>query len=98
MARFGVYRLSDNSLILDCQSDYVDHVGTRLVVPLLPPSDLPSALPSLHPCFDIDGERLMMATHLAGALHSRLMKRPVMMLYHYEDAIKRALDVLLTGF
>ena len=98
MARFGVYRLPDDSLVLDCQSDHVDHLGTRLVVPLLSPGDLPAALSSLHPCFDIDGKRLMMATHLAGAVLSRLMKRPVTMLHHQQDAIMRALDILLTGF
>lgn len=98
MARFGVYRLPDDSLILDCQSDHVDHLGTRLVVPLLPPGDMPAALPSLHPCFDIDGERLMMATHLAGAVHARLLKQPVTMLHHHQDAIMRAFDMLLTGF
>jgi toxin CcdB len=98
MARFGVYRLPDRSLVLDCQSDHVDHLGTRLVVPLLPSDDMPAALPALHPCFDIEGERLMMATHLAGAVHSRLLKQPVSMLHHRQDAIMRALDVLLTGF
>lgn len=98
MAQFGVYRLPDDSLVLDCQSDFIDHVGTRLVVPLVSPDGMPSALPSLHPCFDIDGELLMMATHLAGAVHSRLLNRPVVKLYQHEDAIKRALDVLLTGF
>jgi toxin CcdB len=98
MARFGVYRLPDDSLVLDCQSDYIDHVGTRLVVPLLPPEEMPSALPALHPCFDIDGERLMMATHLVGAVHARLLKQTILMLDHHEDAIKRALDMLLFGF
>ncbi|MEC3949213.1 CcdB family protein [Sphingobium sp. HWE2-09] len=98
MARFAVYRLADDALVLDCQSDHIDHVGTRLVVPLLPPADMPAALPSLHPCFEIDGERLMMATHLAGAIHSRLLKRPVGKLHRHEYAIMRALDTLLTGF
>lgn len=98
MARFGVYRLPDGSLVLDCQSDHVDHLGTRLVVPLLPPYDMPAALPALHPCFDIEGERLMMATHLAGAVHSRLLKQPVTMLHRCQDAITRVLDILLTGF
>ncbi|KAA9014292.1 CcdB family protein [Sphingobium limneticum] len=98
MARFGVYRLPDDSLVLDCQSDYVDHLGTRLVVPLLHPGTMPAALPALHPCFDIDGERLMMATHLAGAVHSRLLKNPVTMLHHHHHAIMRTIDTLLTGF
>ncbi len=98
MARFGVYRLPNDGLVLDCQSDHVDQVGTRLVVPLLPPGDMPAALPLLHPCFDIEGERVMMATHLAGAVHARLLKRPVATLHHHEYAIMRALDMLLTGF
>lgn len=98
MARFGVYRLPDHGLVLDCQSDHVDHLGTRLVVPLLPPVDMPAALPALHPCFDIGGERLMMATQLAGAVHTRLLKHPVTMLHHRHDDIMRALDILLTGF
>lgn len=98
MARFGVYRLPDDSLVLDCQSDFIDHLGTRFVVPLLPPAEVPSPLPSLHPCFDIDGERLMMATHLAGAVHSRLVKKPILMLDRHQDSIMRALDTLITGF
>ncbi len=39
----------------------------------------------------------MMATHLAGAVHSRLLKNPVTMLHHHH-AIMRAIDTLLTGF
>ncbi len=98
MARFGVYLLPNGGLVLDCQSDHVDNVGTRLVVPLLPPDDMPAGLPALHPCFDLEGKRLMMATHLAGAVHSRLLKQPVSMLHHHQDRIMRALDILLTGF
>ncbi|SEQ76546.1 CcdB family protein [Sphingobium sp. YR768] len=96
--RFGVYRLSGGGLVLDCQSDHVDHLGTRLVVPLLPPADMPAALPALHPSFVIEGERLMMATHLAGAVHSRLLKQPVTILDDHHAAIMRAIDILLTGF
>jgi len=40
----------------------------------------------------------MMATHLAGAVHSRLLKNPVTMLHHHHHAIMRTIDTLLTGF
>ncbi len=35
MAQFDVWRTSDDDLVIDCQSDLLGHLNTRLVAPLL---------------------------------------------------------------
>lgn len=98
MAQFDVYRNTNGpGLLLDCQSDLLSHLTTRLVCPLLPPGQLPPALPRLNPMFEVDGEAFMMVTHYASAVDLRALGKPIASLAEHGLAITGALDVLLTG-
>ena len=57
MARFCVYSGPDGSLLLDCQADVLDHLNTRLVVPLISPDSAPIAAVRLNPAFQIGPPR-----------------------------------------
>ena len=94
MARFDVYRAPNGDLLLDVQSDHLDHLPTRVVVPLF---NLPS-LGDLTPGFDVHGDRVLMMTHYLTAVPRQSLRRPVANLSRERDAITRALDILLTGF
>lgn len=84
--------------LLDVQSDLLDHLQTRIVVPLLPPADVPAAMPELHPRMAVGGETFILATQLLAAMRRRELGAPIGTLAAERDAITRALDLLLTGF
>lgn len=94
MARFDVFRLTTGDIAIDCQSDLLDHLSTRFTVPLVPPDQIPAAVPGLHPSFEIDGETMVMATHLAGAIPVRAMREKLASLGDREYIVQRAIDTL----
>lgn len=52
MARFQVYRLKhSDTLVLDLQSNLLDSLPSRMVVPLHPAGDMNWAISSLNPRF-----------------------------------------------
>lgn len=98
MAKYDVHGGgADAPLLLDCQSNLLNDLNTRLVVPLLDVQAPPTAVKSLYPVFDIDGVRMTMATHLASAIPVRELGPVVATLVREDYAIGRALDVLIGG-
>jgi toxin CcdB len=97
MAQYDLHRLHSGDLVIDCQTDFLNVLQTRLVVPLINPDSVPDALPRLHPLFDIDGDRLLMATHLAASIPSGELGYPVASLASENYTIINAIDFLLTG-
>jgi toxin CcdB len=99
VARFDVHRRPGaGGYLLDVQSNVTDRLGTRIVVPLLPPARVPTPIRDLHPVFEMGEARFVMATHLLAAMPRRELGRAVGSLVAERDAITRALDILLTGF
>ncbi len=97
MARFDVHLMPSGNLALDCQSDQLDYLASRFTVPLVPEDEIKSRIAGLHPTFEVRGERLVMATHLAGAVPVRALGTPIASLKTQEYEVQRALDVL-TGY
>lgn len=99
MARFDVYASEKpDLLLLDIQSDALDHLDTRVVVPLIPEAGSPPAVARLHPVFEIEGRRMLMATPLMSAVRVRELKRPVVNIARHRDEIVAAVDFLQQGF
>lgn len=99
MARFDVYRRERKpGYLLDCQSDTLDELETRLTVPLLPVAPGMERASRLHPVFQVGDAPHVMVTHLAGAVPVRALGRPIASLADEHSAIMGALDMLLTGF
>lgn len=97
MAQFDVYSSrSGDELLLDCQSDLLDHFDTRFVVPLVP-TQTAQKLSRLHPIFEIDGARHIMATQLASAIDSNELGGRVTSLADRRYEILNAVDMLVTG-
>lgn len=88
----------DGSYLLDVQSDLLDHLKSRVVVPLLPAEDAPPPVRKLNPVFDIDGRKLVMATHLIGAVAVSELGQLRANLGERHDQIIDALDMLFQGF
>ena len=99
MAQFDIFRPEDRrELLLDCQSNILDGLDTRFVVPLLDGAAMPKPTPRLNPRFEIDGREYFMATQGAATIPARMMGQRVMSLAEEHDAIIGALDMLITGY
>jgi toxin CcdB len=97
MAQFDVIRLRSGEWVIDCQSDLLDGINTRFVVPLRPPHEAPPAHPRLVPVFDVAGERRLMATHFAASVPVSELGDTIASLGHQQYTIKNALDMLLSS-
>ena len=99
MARYEIFQSPDGGgFLLDVQSNFLDHLDTRVVVPLYPMDKVPTAVKRLHPVFVIDGTTYLLATPLLAAVPSSMLGDPKGSLYHHHDDIVAALDMLFQGF
>ena len=99
MPRYDVFasRIEGNYL-LDVQSDLLDNFKTRVVVPLLPIATVPPPMRKLHPIFEINGRKLIMATHLIATVPASELGETRLNLTKHHDDIVAALDMLFQGF
>ncbi|MBT2133508.1 CcdB family protein [Croceibacterium sp. LX-88] len=98
MAQFQVHRLTaGKTLVLDCQSDLLDPIDSRFVVPLIPLKDAPQPARKLNPVFSIGGEDYVMLTQAASAVHRRELGETVGSLAEHHIEIVGALNVLISG-
>lgn len=99
MARFDVYRSAYGAdLLLDCQSDLLRDLNTRLVVPLRLLADAPLPARRLNPVFEIEDRSYVMLTQFAAAIPLRDCGPVVVSLATEDAAITNALDMLLSGY
>jgi len=99
MARFDLYHLSRGrgGYVVDVQSPLLDHLVSRVVVPLRRRADL-MPIADLHAEIDFGDTVYVLVTHAVFAVPRRELGRAVGNLAAYRDEIARALDVLLVGF
>jgi len=104
MAQFDVYRNAHAATraripyLLDVQTDLLEALATRVVVPLCKPEVL-SGKPAerLNPAFEIEGRKLFLLTpELAGVSRKALGER-IASLAGERRAIIEALDLVFTG-
>lgn len=103
MAQFDVY-LNPNAdtrdvipYLLDVQSDLLDTLVTRVVVPLVAAEEMGLAAQHLNPQFKIKGESVVMSTAELAGIPIRSLGDKVASLKNRRDEIIAALDVLFTG-
>ncbi len=100
MARFDLYRLAGGrGYVVDVQSDHASaRLRTRVVVPLIPVEALGALISDLNPVVRI-GERdfACLVQSLATLTRQELGEHAGSLAGH-QDALARALDILLTGF
>jgi toxin CcdB len=85
--------------LLNVQSDLLEIVRTRVVIPLIPErQDGPRPATRLHPVFQIDGARFILAPHLIATVPLEILKEPRGNLMEQRDMITAALDFLFQGF
>jgi toxin CcdB len=98
VAQFDIHRTARRqSLVVDCQSDLLDHIDTRFVIPLVPLSTGPSASGHLNPIVMHDDESYLLLTQTASAVNKRDLGPVVGSLEGQRLEIIRAIDVLIGG-
>lgn len=105
MARFDVYpnpgsHSSTTPFLLDVQSDLLDGLDSRLVIPMRSLAHFPQIkLPTrLTPVFTVHGEDYLLETPKMGAVPRRILKSAVASLLGEQDQITGALDFLFQGY
>ena len=84
-------------MVIDCQSELLSQLNTRLVVPLIPRDRAPAPAQRLNPVFSVRGQEHVMATQFAAAVHVRELGEVVTSLRDCSFEIVGALDVLISG-
>jgi toxin CcdB len=97
MARFDVHVGGHGrGYLLDCQADLLSHLGTRVVVPLLPLDGVPRAS-RLNPVFRIGQDDVLMSPQLIFAIPRERLAAPVASLADEHSTIMNAINMLLAG-
>jgi len=99
MARYDVFAgAADDSYLIDVQTDLIDHLRTRVVVPLLPSGSTPPPIRKLNPVFEIGGRKLVMATQFMATVPVAELGESRFNLAMHQEQIEGALEMLFQGF
>lgn len=104
MAQFDVYRNPNTATraripyLVDVQSELLDSLATRVVVPLCKPAVLKGRLAErLNPVFQVEGRKVCMLTPELAGIPARALGAPVCNLSGERDAFVSALDLIISG-
>ena len=87
----------DMPFLIDVQADLLSDLETRVVVPLVREAAFGRRASRLHPLFMVDGQQVVMATHLLAAVRRGTLGTPLASLLEQRDSIIAAIDVLWSG-
>lgn len=103
MAQFDVYEnpnpASRKSIpyLVDVQSDLLDNLATRVVVPLVVKSAVKKPADRLNPAFSIGATGVIMSTAEIAGVPLKSLGKNVCSLKQHRNEIVAALDFLITG-
>ena len=99
MAKYDVFALKKGgSLVLDVQTDLLQVLKTRAVLPLMPEGKAPKPARHLNPVFEISGKEYVMVTQLVSTVSiSELGPLKANLEPHFAE-ITAALDMLFQEF
>ncbi len=103
MTQFHVYRNLDRAsqqrfpFLLDVQSDLLESLATRVVVPLGEADAKRPPVARLMPVFEVDGRAVVMRTGEMAGIARKAVGEPIASLAERRHEIVAALDVLISG-
>jgi toxin CcdB len=103
MAQFDVFENPNPAsrktvpYLLDVQSDLLDTLTTRVVVPLVASGAMATPGRHLNPKFDVGKEKVIMSTAELAGVSVKNIGTHVCSLKQYRNEIVAALDFLITG-
>ena len=104
MVQFDVYvnpgkqTRSAYPFILDLQNTLIDHIATRIVVPLAHAGKFKyEAMKELMPRIEFNGDELLIMIPQIASIPTKVLKQPIGTLEDLRDEIIAALDFAITG-
>ncbi|MGR5254035.1 CcdB family protein [Vibrio astriarenae] len=104
MPQFSLYQNNDKSTataypyFVDVQSEMLNTLNTRLVIPLTPLEMLEKKAPThLCPVINIDEGDFVILTHQMASVPNMILRDPVNDLSAFRNEIIAAIDFLITG-
>jgi len=99
MARYDIYpSFTGRGFLLDVQTDLLDGLTTRTVIPLRPIYADTKLIKRLNPIFVIDGKQFALFTHLIVSVPADQLREPKTNAMNRHDDVRAALDMLFLGF
>ena len=95
--QFGVHRTAGGTLVVVAQSDLLDDVATRVVIPLVEKGRSGRGLRSLNPVIEFAGSSLMLMPQQLATVSVRELSDEIGSAAFARDEITRAVDALLSG-
>jgi toxin CcdB len=83
--------------VVDIQSDLLDVLATRLVMPMTASATNVKLPPRLYPSFQIEGGTFYAVPQLTAPMLAKQLKTPVDTLWHQSSQIISALDAVTSG-
>ncbi|WP_202840037.1 CcdB family protein [Luteimonas saliphila] len=103
MSQFVAYANADGAskrlmpYLLDVQSDLIETVGSRVVVPLVAIEHVGGVIDTLMPCLAVGERQVVMDTPQIMGIPVRMLGKQVADLSHERQAILAAVDMLTHG-
>jgi toxin CcdB len=104
MARFDVYanpisgERKHTPYFLDVQNDFIDHLGTRVVIPLRREAMFGPRPGRLNPLVKVGADAVVLDTAAIGAVPLNELRKPVGDLRATRAAVQEALDTLFGAY
>ena len=99
MAKYDIYAgVGDIAYVIDVQSELLDGLNSRVVIPLMAMDEAPLPARRLNPVFEIDGIDHVMVTQFMASVPASILKDAVGNLSSRHDEITNAIDMVFQGF
>jgi toxin CcdB len=98
VAQLDVFRTANGEYLVDFQSDLLDHLNTRFVIPLESLDKGPKVAERLNPIFTIEGERMALYTQFALTVPQADLQDRIASLAEQRYVIMDAFDLLISGY
>jgi toxin CcdB len=99
VAKYDLYPAFEGAgCLLDVQSDLLELLNVRVVVPLIPADQAPAPAKRLNPVFDLEDVAHVMVTQYLAAVPVASLGPSQGRLEGVADEVTRALDMLFQGF
>lgn len=104
MSQFTLYKNEEKNskktypYFVNVQSDLLDNLNSRLVIPLSPYSAVNNtSAQKLCPIIQLDKEKFVLLTHQMTTVPSAILKTEILSIERYRNEIINAIDMLITG-
>jgi len=97
VAQFDIHSIAGHGLVVDCQSDLLSDLRSRIVAPLREPDEPSVSKSRLNPLVTVHQTDYRVAVQFLRAVDSRLLGEKIGSLLDYEYDVKAAIDMVVSG-